>query len=416
MREFIQRASGRQARRAAIVLLAAATIASGCSEPSVTADNGDSEAAAQVTVQVATVAARSMGDPREQIAEVSAAAKLDVIAKSGGKVTAVRARNGEQVKKGDVLVEFDARSALLERERAALALERAKESLASSMAEAKVNRQKAVDAVKQFENQLKQQMREAETLLAEETRRNLHAAKMQLEALEAANPVTEAQSQVDSARLTLKSMELALEPYILKAPSDGIMSDLTLQEGMELNPGTAIGTLQKLDRIKLKAQLAEHALQLVGSKQAMMYYTFEEPDALKKAQVVYLGQLPDPVTKLYPLELEAVNPDGSLKAGARVHVQLTTAEEEKVAAVPFLSIMREGESAFVYRLDGNMVRKQPVVLGRVKETYQEVLSGLNQGDRIVVSGQQTLEDGQKLDLNLVEDLSSSVTPSPTEVE
>ncbi|TYP71897.1 efflux RND transporter periplasmic adaptor subunit [Paenibacillus methanolicus] len=415
MREFIQRAAGHQTRRVAVVLLAAAAIASGCSDPSMTAGNGDSEAAAQVTVQVATVAARSMGDPREQIAEVSAAVKLDVIAKSGGKVTAVRARNGEQVKKGDVLVEFDARGALLERERAALALERAKESLASSKAEAKLSRQKAVDAVKQLENQLKQQMREADTLPAEETRRNLQAAKMQLDAFEAANPVSEAQAQVDSARLTLQSMELALEPYIVKAPSDGIMSDLTLQEGMELNPGSPIGTLQKLDRIKLKAHLAEHALQLVGSKPAMLYYTFEQPGELKKAQVVYLGQLPDPVTKLYPLELEAANPDGSLRAGARVHVQLTTEEEEKVAAVPFLSIMREGESAFVYRLVGNTVRKQPISLGRVKETYQEVLSGLEQGDRVVVSGQQTLEDGQQLDLQLVEELSSPAS-SPTESE
>jgi multidrug efflux pump subunit AcrA (membrane-fusion protein) len=96
------------------------------------------------------------------------------------------------------------------------------------------------------------------------------------------------------------------------------------------------------------------------------------------------------------LKLLADGADGELKPGQRVQVQLTTEAEELVVAVPSLSIVREGADTFVYLDQASTAEKRPVQLGRVNGIYQEVLSGLKEGEQLVVSGQHTLKDGQAI--------------------
>lgn len=78
-------------------------------------------------------------------------------------------------------------------------------------------------------------------------------------------------------------------------------------------------------------------------------------------------------------------------------MELTTVAEENVIAVPSLSIVREGSETFVMLSNAGTAEKRAVKLGRINGVYQEVQEGLKEGETVVVSGQHTLSDGQKIE-------------------
>jgi predicted transcriptional regulator len=83
----------------------------------------------------------------------------------------------------------------------------------------------------------------------------------------------------------------------------------------------------------------------------------------------------------------------------RVQVQLTSEEEQIVAAIPTLSVVREAGETYVFVLVGDTVEKRKVELGRLNGLVQEVLSGVKEGEQLVVSGQHQLKDKEKVQLS-----------------
>lgn len=82
------------------LLVAAAILAAGCTNvPAAETQNAAAEQNATKQVKIEQVARHSMGDPREQIGEVAAAVKFDMITKAGGEVVERVKQNGDQVKK-----------------------------------------------------------------------------------------------------------------------------------------------------------------------------------------------------------------------------------------------------------------------------------------------------------------------------
>lgn len=397
MKTPIRHTNKRFKLRTLSLLLALTVLAAGCSQAADTpAAEGDGAAAEKPPIKVEAVGKHSMGEPREGIAEVSASVKLDLTAKTSGTVVSLLKKNGALVKKGDVIARLDDRNAQLERNRALLALDSAKNTKASAAAEFKANRQKLANSIKQLEDQLKQQVRQEE-IVTEETRRNLDIAKQQLKDLDDANPVVSHESSVESAKLSLETAELALEQYNIVAPASGLLSDIKLQAGADVSPGAVIGSVHNMDKVALRANLTANAANLTRNKSEIVYYHPGDENTKKKAQIVHIGVLPDPNTRLYALELEADNKDGLLQPGSRVRIQLTTPEEETVIAIPSLSIIRENNETYVYVLDGGKAVKRNLTLGRINDTYQEVLTGLKAGEKLVVAGQQSLKDGQPLE-------------------
>lgn len=148
--------------------------------------------------------------------------------------------------------------------------------------------------------------------------------------------------------------------------------------------------------VKIKAQLTESATKLVRNKKEITFVDSNGDKHERSAKVVYLSDVPDATTRLYALELEADNAAHTLKPSTRVHLQLTTPEEETVIAVPSLSILREESAAYVFVINGNKAEKRKVELGRVNGPYQEVISGVTLEDSLVVSGQHALTEGQTI--------------------
>jgi multidrug efflux pump subunit AcrA (membrane-fusion protein) len=420
MKTLVPAKYGNRALRIGAALLLAAALAAGCSAPGGPAQSAPAAGAggaAQGGVKAETIAKRSMGGPREQVANVTAAVQLDVTAMAAGKVWSVLKKNGDRVEEGQVILRLDDKDASSQKEKAESSLRSAQQALAKAAEDAKSGRIEMENAIAKSEQQLKELEKDhnkarndydAGTLTKRQleqfdnqvgnARRDLDAAKQKLAAMNKTNALAALESQVDAARLTLQDAQQALDEYNVKAPTTGVLTDMNAEVGMMIARGGKIGVVQKIDRVKIKTDLSEPAAKLARSKQELVFYSADNPSMKLKANVTYMASLTDAATKLYPLELEADNSNGTLKPGSRVQVQLTTPEEETVAAVPTLSIVREGGDTFLFVLKGDQAEKRKVKLGRLNGSYQEVLEGANAGEQLVVSGQHQLKDGQKVEV------------------
>lgn len=350
----------------------------------------------QRNVKVEPIAKHSMGLPREQVADVSAAVQVGIVPESAGTVTEILKNNGSIVKKDEVIARIYPGAAALSVSSAQATLKSAERSLASAKLELAASRSQLERTINNYEKQLKEAVRSNNDDLYNTTKDSLESSKEQLTYLSTKSAVPAAESQLESAKLALEQAKITLASYNIKSPSNGTLAELDLVLGASVTPGTKIATVLDAKRVSIKAELSEESADLVKGKKVLSLYYADNPAEVRQVKVGYIPMVPSTTTRLYTLQLTADNKERFFTPGSRVQLQLTTEEEERVLAVPASSIVREGTESYVFLLKGDKALKRKVTLGRIHDIYQEVLEGVKAGEKLIVSGQHILKDGEKV--------------------
>ncbi|MZQ85261.1 efflux RND transporter periplasmic adaptor subunit [Paenibacillus sp. 5J-6] len=406
------------------LLTAAAVLASACAAPG--SKGAATVSLAPKAVKTEAVKKQKISNPIEQVADVAAGTTLDVVSKANGEVLSVVKKRGEYVEKGEVLFVIDNKDALSAQRKSQLALKSAQESLQQARDNKVNNRKDLADNVARSQTALTNAQQDynktrndfdAGTVVQHQVdqmkqaldnaQMNLDAAQSKLSAFDNSDSISSAQTQAESASLSLEDATRSLENYEVKAPGSGVLTDFNVVVGQTVSAAAGkVGQVQQIDPIKIKTELTETNYQLVKGKQELVFYNPDTPDKKGTAKISYLAPIMSTATKTYTLELEVPNSDHGLQPGNRFMVQLTTETEEQVVSIPTLSVIREESDTFVFVEQGDQYVKRKVKLGRISGEFQEVIDGVKDGEKLVISGQNTLKDGQKVE-------SASASPAAT---
>jgi HlyD family secretion protein len=406
----------KQGSKLITVVLLTTALAVGCtSEKKADPNNKTATQEQQMkSVKVAKITKQNIGDPLEQVGDVVSSIQLDVMVKGNGEVMEILKKRGETVAKGDVLFKLDPIDVQLQKEQSQLAIKSAEAQLTKAredLVNGKTELQNSITKIQQAANELekaynnthneydlgaatKQQLEQAETQL-NNMKLDLESLRKKLKTLETTNSLAPVEVQLESAQLNNRSADRSLSNLEVKAPVGGVLTDLNVEVGMALAPGFKAGQVQQTDPVKIKSTLTEAAAALVRGKKELTFYISGSTDK-RKATISFLSDIMDASTKSYSLELDVPNSDKKLKPGSKAQILLTDDAEQIVTAVPTLSIVREGSDSFVFILVGDTVQKRKVELGRLKDTNQEVLSGVKPDEALVISGQHQLKDQEKV--------------------
>jgi multidrug efflux pump subunit AcrA (membrane-fusion protein) len=394
----------------------AAVLAAGCAKaPAQPAQAAGQEQTA--TVRVQPITKMTIADPLEQVADVVSAVQLDVVAKANGDVLEVFKKKGDFVNKGDVIFRLDPtdvqlqhRQAELNKRSSELNYSKSKDDIENGKTDARnavTKLEQAVNDLEKTYNKLRndydaglatqQQVDQAETQL-NNTKLDLQSANDKLKALDSNKSLEQLQVAAELADVGLQQADRSLSNLEVKAPVSGVITDLGVEVGMTVSPGFRAATVQQLDPIKIKASLTEETAKLVRGKSELTFYIPGVVDKTK-AKISYLADVMNASTKAYDLELEVPNPNRTIRPGTKAQVVLTEEADQNVVAIPTLSVVREGSDTFVFVVNGDHVEKRKVELGRLKDANQEVLSGVKEGEQIVVTGQHLLKDKDKVQIS-----------------
>ena len=104
-------------------------------------------------------------------------------------------------------------------------------------------------------------------------------------------------------------------------------------------------------------------------------------------EVEFVGNAANAGTDTMPVYARFANPDGLLVPGATVKVEVKAKEAKRYVSLPLTAVVHDGDKDFVWMVgEHNMPVRRDVVTGPSTATYQTILSGLEEGEEVIVRG------------------------------
>ena len=207
------------------------------------------------------------------------------------------------------------------------------------------------------------------------------------------------QGAVDLAAAYVRQAQLAVDDTALHAPINGVVLKRLIEVGSLVGPGS--GGFVLADNVFVKAVLGvpDSALSRfpIGAKVPIRV---DAIDASAEGLVTRVSPFADPRSRVFDVEVSIPNPTGVLKPGMVASATTRKASEQAVMQVPLACVRRPpgaaaGYAVFVVDDSGGtpVARVRPVVIGEVRGGSIEILDGVREGERVVVSGSALAVDG-----------------------
>lgn len=186
------------------------------------------------------------------------------------------------------------------------------------------------------------------------------------------------------------------EALVILAPTDGQISNLNAVIGGQVAAGEQVGEIGVLTDYKVTARLNEYYIDRVQSglpATAMLKghkYSFEVSRTTPQVQEHSFA------VELKPLEVDKA----SLRLGQTLRLQIELGKPERRLIIPRGNFYAQTSGQWIMLVDetGQRARRVPIKLGRQNTEHYEVISGLNTGDCILISGYESFGDAEALEL------------------
>jgi len=307
---------------------------------------------------------------------VTSLATVTVRTQISGYLMRVVFKEGDEVKKGDLLVEIDSRpyEATLAQAKGQLARDEAM----LKGAQVDLTRYQGLAA----QNAVPHQTLDTQIAL-----------------------VAQDQSSVEADKAAVKSAEVNLQYTRIVSPLDGRVGLRQVDQGNYVTPGDANGlvVITQLQPISVLFTVPEDNLQAISKR--IQSGAVLPATALDRsgANTIADGTLQtfdsqiDQTTGTIKLRAQFPNEDRALFPNQFVNIRLLLDTHKDVTTISTAGVQRGVPGTFVYLIsDDSTVSVRPVQLGITDDDRVEVLSGLKPGERVVIDGADKLRDGAKI--------------------
>lgn len=221
----------------------------------------------------------------------------------------------------------------------------------------------------------------------------------------------------DLADLKTKEAQAAAQAALVSkkniiAPFDGSLGISTVNPGTYINPGDKIVTLQSLDPIYVDFAVPQQILVQLAKKQKVYIKTDTYPGHVFTGEISTIDPKIDLATRNGQVEATVSNSDKQLLPGMFVELTIHVGEERRYLTLPQTAISFNPYGEIVYivtqeKKDTKNEKSKPILtvkqsfvtVGESRGDQIAVLTGLNEGDEVVTSGQLKLRNGSQVSIN-----------------
>lgn len=251
-----------------------------------------------------------------------------------------------------------------------------------------------------------------------------------LSVLSAENSLSEAQTALyegqnplssESSQISYKQQQLNIEAlkdslsdyeqdlaelvYYTYADVSGTVTEVCIDEGTYTEENTIIMYVADFNDLIVSANIEEYDAPLLTLGQKVTMTSDGLENKVYTGTIIKISPSADDTSTnmgtetTVPIEISVDNPDGILKPGYSLDLEITVSEMSDLLMISTSSISRdENDESFVYRINNeNKLEKTVITTGDSSDVYIEVLSGLSEGDRIVSSIFDGIEEGMTLE-------------------
>ncbi|BDU78599.1 efflux RND transporter periplasmic adaptor subunit [Mesoterricola sediminis] len=354
-------------------------------------------------VQVATVAKENIQAKVSANGKVQAVKKVDITANVMGPVTQLKVKEGDVVRKGDLLLEIDP--------------VRSKATVASLQASYQATSHDFETAKARLE-QARSDFRRAEANHKAGIISQSDYEQSSTAFRTAQSAFAGAQQRVDQARADLAGGRDTLNKTRITAPMDGVVTAKRIELGetavigLQNQPGTVLVTVSDMNKVEAEMEVDEASIPTVRLGQEAQVRIDAYPNQVFQGVVTEVGGSPIVQTSTneaikFKVKVQIKNPPITIKPGLSAQADIFTGSRDNVLAVPLQALVmkeiklkpgqtfkpgepREEEGVFV--MEGGKAVFRPIKTGLTGDMNVEVASGLNGGEKLVIGPFKVLRD------------------------
>lgn len=296
-------------------------------------------------------------DRLQAVGSTSARNSVDIASEVDGRVIALNFTEGQEVKKGQVLVTLDQRQA---------------------QADLKVAQARLADAQAKYDR----------------------ASRLQSSRSISDAEVDELQASLAVARANLESARTRLENLEIAAPFDGVVGLRDVSVGAYINAGDMITTLDSIDQMQVRFDVPQRFISQLRLGQEVEVSAGLRGTDRFSGEITELDSRVDPLSRTLTVQSRIDNPERRLRPGQFLDVSVTL-ETREALLIPEQAVLTSGRDKFVFVAEDGAARRVELALGSRQAGEVEVVEGLEARDRVIVNGQDGMNSGDRV--NVLED-------------
>lgn len=203
------------------------------------------------------------------------------------------------------------------------------------------------------------------------------------------------QAEYDAQR---RQLENVLENTVLTAPMSGVVTARNYDPG-DMTGSLPILTIDQVHPVKVVVHVTENDFPKVRKNMPVKISLDSYPGEEFSGHVYLISPTVDPATRTFTVEITIENPGDKILPGMFARVNMGFGSANRVV-VPDRAIVKMPGSGnkYVYVYSNGRVSYNKVELGRRMDNTYEVISGVNDGDQVVIAGQSRLADGVEVEI------------------
>lgn len=316
-------------------------------------DSNNNENKKLIRVNISSLAPQEFNHFVEVQGKVDGEDNIAVSSKMMGVVTQVYVKEGDNVRKGQILAELDA------------------EVLKTSL--------KELESALDFVNDLY------------EKQKNLWEKKIGSEV-----QYLTAKNNKESMENKLKTLKEQMDLYKITAPINGTVEEVSLRVGQAANPGLPAFRVVNFSRVKVVADVSEVYSARVKTG-ADVVIEFPDLNVIKMAKVTFTSRYINPVNRTFFTEMRLPFNNTDFRANMIAVVKINDYKAKDAIVIPVNIIQSDGKGKFVYIVESGknqtVARKRYVKEGQSYNGLLEIKEGLQANDKVITSGFEFLADG-----------------------
>jgi RND family efflux transporter MFP subunit len=337
----------------ALVILALIVFRMSYNYRKVNANKNVSTDLAYVSVNVSPVSKMAVDNSLQLTGYMEAYSEIDIASEAQGTITTLNVALGQEKSKGDIIATIDDKLKKLAVQTAGISVAKLKKDL--------------------------------------ERYNNLYKGGTVTE-----QQLNDAQNLYDNAEIQLEQAEKQLADAAIKSPISGVITNKQVEEGEYINIGSPIVTIVDISKLKIKLNVSEVNVYQLKLNDKAIITTDVYPGVTFEGNISFISSQGDD-SHNYPVEI--VIPNNSkypLKSGTFANVMIKLPVATEALYIPRESLLGSTTEASVYVAENNKAILKKIVVGNGNDKYIKVISGIKEGEKVIVNGQINLSDNRAI--------------------
>ena len=190
--------------------------------------------------------------------------------------------------------------------------------------------------------------------------------------------------------------ENQLDYSYLRADKSGVISAITAEIGQVVTSGQVVITVVQDGDREVEISVPENRIEELRKAGQIKVSFWALPNVVLDGNIREISPMADPTTRTFKVRISLLNPPEAMKLGMTAAVTVATDNNQQTVSIPLAAIYQDGDVPKVWIVENDMLTLRPIQTANFGNGTIQVLSGLQQGERIVIAGVHKLKEGQKV--------------------